>query len=107
MRAGKLRHRLIIQTKTSTGDGMGGYTESWTDAHEVLGAVWPLQGDQKLQAMQMGGVVTHTIKMRYVEDVNVHTRIQVGDTTQRFDVTSVVNRDYLNRELTVYANEDV
>ena len=54
MRAGELRHKLIIQTPTETADGLGGYSVAWDDAKTVWGALWPLRGREYLANQQVG-----------------------------------------------------
>ena len=51
MRAGSLRHRLIIQSKNSTRDSMGGTSYSWEDEKTVYGAIWPLKGTEKINGI--------------------------------------------------------
>jgi len=105
MRAGSLRHRLTIQSKNSTGDGMGGMTFSWSDDKTVYGAIWPLRGTERLTAQSLESEITCQIRIRYTADVTPAKRIQRGDSTQCFDIVSVVNPDYRNRELILYCRE--
>ena len=105
LRAGTLRHRLILQSRNSTGDGMGGVTYSWTNERTVYGAIWPLRGTERLTAQQLESSITCQVRIRYASDVSPANRIQVGDTTQYFDIVSVVNPEYRNRELILYCKE--
>ena len=107
MRAGTLRHRLVIQTKTSTGDGMGGVTESWNDEREVMAAIVPVKSDEKMVAQQMGQEITHQIHMRYVSGLTADKRLRYFDSTTYFDIHSVINPDYRNRNLQIIAKENV
>ena len=67
MRAGQLRHRIAIQTKTEVSDGMGGMTVTWPekDWYKVWASVWPLRGEEPIEAMRLEGKVSHRIKIRY------------------------------------------
>ena len=105
LRAGTLRHRLILQSRNSTGDGMGGVTYSWTNERTVYGAIWPLRGTERLTAQQLESSITCQVRIRYASDVSPANRIQVGDTTQYLDIVSVVNPEYRNRELILYCKE--
>jgi SPP1 family predicted phage head-tail adaptor len=107
LRAGTLRHRLILQSKNSTGDGMGGVTYSWTNDRTVYGAIWPLRGTERLTAQQLESSITCQVRVRYAADVSPDNRIQVGDTTQYLDIVSVVNPEYRNRELILYCRESL
>ena len=53
----------------------------------------------------MGGMTFSQIRIRYTSDVTPAKRIQRGDSTQYFDIVSVVNPDYRNRELILYCRE--
>lgn len=47
-----LRHRITIQRKSRTGDGLGGFVETWADLAEVW-AMWsPLSGSEQMRAMR-------------------------------------------------------
>ena len=105
LRAGSLRHRLTLQSKNSTGDGMGGVTVSWTDDKTVYGAIWPLRGTERITAQQLESEITCQVRIRYTSGVSPDDRIQVGDTTQYLDIVSVVNPEYRNRELILYCRE--
>lgn len=108
MRAGSLKHRLIIQSKSSTGDGMGGSVVSWTDEQAVWGAIWPLRGQDLFIARQMQSEVTHQIRIRYVSGITPEKRIRLSDSTTYFDILSPpIDTEYRHRELTIYARENV
>ena len=107
LRAGTLRHRLIFQSKSSTGDGMGGVTYSWTDDRTMYGAIWPLRGSERLTAQQLESSITCQVRIRYASDISPANRIQVGDSTQYLDIVSVVNPEYRNRELILYCKESL
>lgn len=105
LRAGSLRHRLIIQSKVGTADGMGGFTYTYEDEKTVYGAIWPLRGTEKLTAQQLESEITCQVRIRYTPGVTPANRIQRGDSTQYLDIVSVVNPDYRNRELILYCRE--
>lgn len=108
MRAGNLRHRLILQNPSTayTSDGMGGYSYNYDDDQEVWGAIWPLRGQEKLIADQLNSEIDCQIRIRYTSGVTPKTRIQLGDTTTFFEVKSVSNPDYRNRELIIYCRTE-
>lgn len=107
MRAGSLKHRLTIQSKSSTGDGMGGRVETWTDDRTVWGAVWPLRGQELMIANQQGSEITHQIRIRYVAGITAQNhRIRFGDSTTYFDIVSPpIDTELKHRELTIYARQ--
>lgn len=100
---GKLRHRVTLQTKTTTTDAGGGTTETWTDTATVWAAVEPLEGTERLRAMQVSPTLSHRIRMRYRADVT--TAMQVVYNGRAFDITSVVDVSERHRELQMLAEE--
>jgi SPP1 family predicted phage head-tail adaptor len=107
LRAGKLRHRLIFQSKTEARDSMGGTTITWEDDKTLYGAIWPLRGTEAITAQQLESEITCQIRVRYAADITPENRIQRGDSTTYFDIVSVVNPDYRNRELILYCRESL
>ena len=43
LNAGSLNKRIEIQSKTSTADGLGGYSDVWATTKVVWAAIWPLR----------------------------------------------------------------
>lgn len=100
---GKLRHRVKLQTLTRTPDAGGGYTETWTDTATVWAAVEPLQGTERLRAMQVSPTLSHRIRMRY--RANVTSAMQAVYNGRAFDITSVIDPGERHRELELLVEE--
>jgi len=98
MRAGSLRHRLIIQEPTSsTGGGFGASRkQDYQDFKTVWGAIWPLRGTELLTAQQLGSEITSRIRIRYTNGLTPRHRIQLGDSTTYYDILSIINADKRN-----------
>ena len=107
MRAGSLRHRLIIQEPTSsTGGGFGASRkQDFQDWITVHGAIWPLRGVELLTAQQLGSEVTSRIRIRYKDGITPRHRIQLGDTTTYYDIVSVINPEKRNIYLDLMVRE--
>jgi len=108
LRAGNLRHRIAIQTETSTPDGLGGFTLSWSDIpgmSAVPAAIWPLSAKESLDAMKLELTVTHKIRIRYRSGITAKNRIKFG--TRIFNIISLINSDERNKMLDLLAIEDV
>ena len=76
--AGKLRHRVDLQEQVTTQDGYGSGNRTWSKFKTVWAEVRYANGNEKEQAQQTIGVVTHKVKIRYnsrIADNNVNTRI--------------------------------
>lgn len=108
MRAGQLRHRLVLQNPSTapSADAMGGFEYKYEDDEEVWGAIWPLRGSERIAADQMNSDIDCQIRIRYTSVVTSKTRIQLGDTTTYFDIRSVINPDFRNRELILYCRTE-
>jgi SPP1 family predicted phage head-tail adaptor len=109
LKAGKLRHRLVIQTSVAgVGDGMGGGGISyWEDTKEISGHIMPLTGTEQIVAFQKGSEENCKIHMRYTSDITPRNRLRLGDTTTFYDIVSVVNPDLRNRELILYCKQEI
>ncbi|GAG97006.1 unnamed protein product [marine sediment metagenome] len=80
MLIGDLKHRLEFQAPTKTSDGMGGFETAFKTMFTAWGSLWPLSGAEALAAMQMGGVMTGKVRIRYRSTViRVSYRIKHGN----------------------------
>lgn len=98
-----MRRVVTIRTMARTDDPMGGYTETPTDIDGIPARIRPLQGDEKLQAMQTGMTAPHEITMRFRDDVQGATLLVYDSRT--FDIKSVVDPEEKHRELIILADE--
>lgn len=87
MRAGRLRHRISIQSVGSTYDDYGDLSNSWSTDAIVWASVSPVSGKQEKIAGELTGVETHSIKIRYRSGVSAHNRLQFG--ARIFEIVSV------------------
>ena len=92
MRAGLLRNRVTIQTRSETTDDFGEIDFSWSNSATVWASVEPLSGRE-----QAGATVTHKITMRYKSGVNPKDRISFDSRT--FEIESV--RNYRERDISL------
>ena len=91
MRAGDLRHEIVLETPTETSDGIGTMTTTWSTFKTVRAAVWPLKGAEYLAAMQTTSEITHKIRIRYLANVTSKLRIKWG--SRYFDIQAPINPD--------------
>ena len=116
MRAGNLRHRITIQLKTEVSDGMGGMTTTYPekDWAEVWASVVPLRGTELIEAMKLGGKVSHKMEMRYrrqlyslIAPSPVVKRLYWEKRDRYFNIISVINVREINRKLEIMVEEVV
>lgn len=67
-RAGELRERLTFQSPASVEDGLGNYTEGWSDEFSVYARVQPKVGGEAVLAARLAGRQTYLIHVRSSAD---------------------------------------
>ena len=67
---GRFDKRIKFQYQTRVSDGMGGYTNTWTDDLTVWADIQPMTGRQALQEGQIQGEQQFKIYIRYTNDFN-------------------------------------
>lgn len=65
MDIGKLDKRITLQSRSTTLDSYGQQIDSWSDVATVWANVKPISGREKLKAMQVDSILTHTVAIRY------------------------------------------
>ena len=105
MRAGKLRHRLIVQQlqDTETLDSVGQPVQTWRTFGHMWGSVEPLSGRELYNAAQIQPDVTHKVTMRYRAGIAAKMRIQHKART--LDILSVTDTDEREIELILMCKE--
>ncbi|MCB0190645.1 MAG: phage head closure protein [Anaerolineae bacterium] len=105
MRAGKLRHRVVIQQNTPTRDTDGAELESWSTVATVWAAVIPLSGrEQFINAEDQTVALSSTrIEMRYRSGLT--TRMRVTWSGHTYDIQRIVEVNTRQRELHLLCEE--
>lgn len=98
MRAGKLRHTVIIQTNAGEGnhDSFGRKSDAWIDTVQgVRASIETLSGDEREEARKTVATATHKITTRYHALLaNSRARFKFGDTI--YSIGHVENMDERN-----------
>jgi SPP1 family predicted phage head-tail adaptor len=106
MRAGTMRHRVVLQSLT-TGEtaGDGGYSETWADTATVWADVQPASASatEAVLGAAERAPITHTVRMRYRSGVTPRNRIKLG--TRYLYVTGLQNIGEIDRELVLACEE--
>lgn len=105
MQAGKLRHRVTIQQKTTTQDPEGMTTETWTNVATVWAAVEPLKGREYFQAQAVNAEVTTRVRIRYRAGIIPTMRVLFG--ARKFDILAVIDQEERHQELQLMCREVV
>lgn len=109
MDAGKLRHRILVQSPTRTVNAFGEPVISWTPAVAVCersASVTPLSGVELERARQVQEEVTHQVVLRGDPETRTITPADRVVFEGRFlQIVSVLDRDERGIELTLLCKE--
>jgi len=105
MRAGQLRHLIIIQKPTTTKGSMGEELITYVDEiKNVPAAIEPLTGGEYLAAKQIQEEVTTRIRIRYFSNsIDSAWRIKWGD--RIYKIASIINVGEMNKEIMFMCEE--
>ena len=105
MRAGRLRHRLRLQSQTQTRDAYGAAIISWATEATVWGAIEPLSGREYFSQAQTQNEAKVRIVIRYRSSVDESWRVVSGG--KYYSIESVINHDERDRMMTLLCLEGV
>lgn len=103
MRAGRLRHRVTLQSFTTTYDEWNTPIQSWEDFATVWGAVEPLRGQERFLSQQRQASTDIRVVIRYLAGVTPEMRVKFGD--RILAVKEIINPDERNKELHLMCEE--
>lgn len=103
MRAGNLRHRVLIEQRQLAQDGRGDPVETWTAFAEAWAAVEPLSGRERFAARQEGSEVTTRVRLRYLAGVTPEMRLSFAG--RLYDIEAVIDPDERHRALVLLCVE--
>lgn len=108
MRAGKLRHRIVIETLTAGSPdqlGTGEIDEAWATYLTVWGSVEPLDGKALFAAQQNHSEVEVRIAIRYQSGITAKMRVSYGG--KYYNILAVIDPELRNRELHLLCSQGV
>jgi SPP1 family predicted phage head-tail adaptor len=105
MRAGDLRHRVIIEQATVTADAAGNRTETWSTLATVWAALEPLTGRQFVEAFRTNAELTHRVRVRYRSDVIASMRVTEG--SRHYAIVAVLDQGGRREEMHLMCREIV
>lgn len=99
MRAGQLRHSVIIQARSTARDAFGGASDQWADAfpNTIAASIEPLSGRELYSAQQHHPDVSVRIRIRHREGVLAEQRVMFK--SQPYSILYVIPKDMGDREL--------
>ena len=102
-RAGQLRHRITLQSVSTTPDSSGDRVEAFATFATVWARVEPLTGREQFIAQQIQSETNYRVEIRYRAGVVATMRVLFGGRT--FEVVSVLNVGERNSDLHLMCRE--
>jgi len=103
MRAGRLRHQVAIQRRTSAESNFGEPADTWTTLATVPAGIEPVSGREYFAAQQVQSEVTHRVAIRYFAGISPKDRLVWTDpatgVARYFDIRAVIDQNERHREL--------
>lgn len=101
---GRMKFRLILQTRSGAADGMGGFDVSWSNTATLWADIMPLSMNERTQADKLLTDYTHKIVIRNRTITPTQMRFLYG--SRLLNIVSAVNPDNSNSHLVIYAREE-
>ena len=105
MRAGRLRHRLKLQSRTETRDAYGGVVTTWTTEKIISGALEPLTGQEFFNAQQTQSEVAVRVVIRY--DSAIQDTWRIKNDSKIYSIVSIINEMERDRMMTIMCRQGV
>ncbi|HSQ97991.1 MAG TPA: phage head closure protein [Rickettsiales bacterium] len=99
----RLNKRIVIQEKSNTSDGFGGYEESWSDLKTLWAEIKPISNFDDFEANQIGERISYIITIRYYDSLTTQHRIKYGD--RIFNIIGIINPLENNQTMQIEAEE--
>lgn len=103
--AGQLRHRVEIQSRTTTRGTRGQETGTWATVATVWAKVEPLSGAEVTQARQQFASASHRVTIRYYAGLTPKHRFLFGD--RALNIEFVQNTEERNVEHVCTCGEEI
>jgi len=105
MRSGRLRHRLILQSRSESRDTYGGAVTTWSTEATVWGAIEPLSGREYFANQQTQSEARVRVVIRYQSSIDETWRVKHGG--KYYEIVDVLNHDERNRMMTLMCLQGV
>lgn len=108
MRAGRLRHVVVLQSPGGSQNSIGQRDTLWTDVVTAKAGIEPMKASEIIAAAQNHMIVTHRVVIRHdslLDDMTNEWRVLFG--TRAFDIQGIRNINERNRSYELLCNEGV
>ncbi len=97
MKAGALRHKVIIEKPTEVTNSIGEIITTWSTFATVWAEILPLSGKEYWSSKQVNSEVTGKIRIRYKSGITPKMRVKYG--TRIFNIEAIMN--YLEKNIEI------
>jgi len=108
MRAGDLRRRVTLQSRSTTQDAYGGQVNTWSDLVVMWADIAALTGRELEAAKAVQTEVTHHVTVRYQSifaDPKAVAAMRIVYNNRYFNIHACLNVDERNREINLLCSE--
>jgi SPP1 family predicted phage head-tail adaptor len=103
MKAGKLRHRIIIQSPTETRNAYGEPEVAWGTFATMWATVEPLRGRELWAAAAINARTATRIRIRYIKDITPKMRVLYG--SRVYLITAIIDEEMRHRDMQLMVEE--
>lgn len=94
-----MRHRMVIRSATTSDDGRGGQTVTWSDIGNVQARVRSLGTREYLQSGAMQNAMAHALETRYQSILTVKQRLYWTARGLLMEIVALDDPDGLGEQL--------
>ena len=105
VRAGKMRHRVIVERPTGGQDDYGEDIPVWSTFATVNASIEPASGAERFDTNTMKPETTHVVKIRYLDGLKTDMRLKFG--TRILEILSAITRKEIQEIMTLQCKEAV
>ncbi len=105
MRAGRLKHKITVQTTTESQSGSGAVTDSWSTYAQPWAEIEPKGGREYFAAQMTNAKIDVVFLIRYQSGITAKMRISWN--SRVFNILSVLNKYETGKELLIACEEVV
>lgn len=105
MRAGDLKHEIILQYPKRTPDTWSGREITWIDSATVWAAVWPIRSSPVVDNQKREIEATHRFRIWFRTKINQEYRISFRG--REYTIISIINPNESNIYLDIMASDRV
>lgn len=99
----RLNKRIEIQENTTTSDGFGGFTNSWTKLKEIWAEIKPINIYNTFEANKVQEKISHIITIRYCSELTINHRIKYQN--RIFNIQGIINPLEKNKIMEIETEE--